>query len=136
MSDTPESNERRTRQRFAAQREGRTIFWIELDGHRFPLNDLSLEGFGYGSAVEPELGLEFPFALRLDGIPDRIRGQARIVNYVRGTSAGQVGCRFLTFDGDGAFDLHDWLTVHVITSASVRISEQEAKAIVAGPSLI
>lgn len=136
MSDTSASNERRTRQRFAAQRDGKTIFWVELDGHRLPLNDLSLEGFSYASEISPELGLEFPFALRLEGIPDRVRGRARIVNYVNGAAGGQVGCRFLSFDGDGAFDLHDWLTVHVITSASVRISEQEAKAIVAGPSLI
>lgn len=136
MSADTNSNERRTRQRFAAQRDGKTIFWVELNGHRLPLNDLSLEGFSYASAIEPEIGMEFAFALRLDGIPDRVRGQARIVNYIPQGESGQVGCRFMSFENDGAYDLHDWLTVHVITSASVRISEKEAKAIVAGPSLI
>ncbi|MEN9427028.1 MAG: hypothetical protein RLZZ220_1377, partial [Pseudomonadota bacterium] len=36
----------------------------------------------------------------------------------------------------GAIRLHDWLTVHVIATATVRISEREAAEIVSGPSLI
>ena len=38
--------------------------------------------------------------------------------------------------GDGAERLRDWLIALVIMTASVRISEKDAAAIVAGPSLI
>ena len=50
--------------------------------------------------------------------------------------AGVLGCRFASLEGDGAMRLHDWLTIHVISTATVRISESEAAAIVSGPSLI
>jgi hypothetical protein len=42
----------------------------------------------------------------------------------------------MSFAGEGAARLHDWLTVHLISTATLRISEKEAAAIVAGPSLI
>jgi hypothetical protein len=141
MSDEQNKNdsgwqERRKRQRFVAQRDGTTCFWVVMDGQKRPLNDLSLEGFGFpGEASEGERR-EFDFELRLEGIPDKIRGVARVMNHVPGEHGGQIGCRFVSFSGDGEADLKDWLTTHVIWSSSVRLSEKEAAAIVSGPSLI
>ncbi|KAB2964492.1 PilZ domain-containing protein [Zoogloea sp.] len=131
-----EHSERRRRQRFVARRWGSVCFWVVIDGQRLPLNDLSLEGFSLSMGVPPLGSREFPFALQLEGIPDEIRGVARNMNFVVGEEGGQLGCSFVSFEGDGAARLHDWLTVHVISTATIRISEKEAAAIVSGPSLI
>lgn len=128
--------ERRRRQRFVARRWGSVCFWVLIDGQRLPLNDLSLEGFGVPAEGPPAEPHSFAFVLQLEGIPDQIRGEAMTVNFVAGADGGQLGCRFISFEGDGSRQLHDWLTVHLIATASVRISEQEAAAIVAGPSLV
>lgn len=133
MDQLADYAERRSHQRFLAKRGDSTCFWVELEGTRYPLNDVSLEGFSVPGDVPLRPGQEFSFALRLDGIPDRIRGKAQVVNQVAG---GLLGSRFLTLDSDGASDLKEWLTAHVIASASVRISAAEAEAIVQGPSLI
>ena len=131
-----EAGERRKRQRFVARRWGSVCFWVVIDGERLPVNDLSLEGFSvpYGA---PLIGpRQLAFELSLDGIPERIFGVAETMNFVLAEGGGQLGCRFLSFEGDGAIRLHDWLTVHVIATATVRISEKEAAEIVSGPSLI
>jgi hypothetical protein len=131
--------ERRRCQRFIARRWGDVCFWVVIDGARQPLNDLSVEGFSVAASAAPPEAHDFAFALQLDGIPDEIRGFARTMNFVpgaEGESVGQLGCSFLSFDADGAARLLEWLTVHVITTASVRISEKDAAAIVTGPSLI
>ena len=128
--------ERRRRQRFVARRWGNVCFWVVIDGARLPVNDLSLEGFSvpFGAPfVEPR---QVSFELSLDGIPERIFGVADTMNFTVGTDGGLLGCRFVSFEGDGAIRLHDWLTVHVIATATVRISEREAAEIVSGPSLI
>lgn len=134
--DAGQHAERRKRQRFVARRGGSTCFWVSIDGLRLPLNDLSLEGFGVPANARPAAPRSFPFVLHLDGIPDQIRGEATTMNFLAAPEGGQLGCRFTSFEDDGALRLHDWLTVHVIATASVRISEQEAAAIVAGPSLV
>lgn len=134
--DVAHHAERRKRQRFVARRWGSTCFWVSIDGHRLPLNDLSLEGFGVPASAPPAAPRSFPFVLHLDGIPDQIRGEAMTVNFLAAPEGGQLGCRFTSFEEGGDLRLHDWLTVHVIATASVRISEQEAAAIVAGPSLV
>lgn len=136
MDQLADYAERRSHQRFLAKRGDSTCFWVELEGSRYPLNDVSLEGFSVPGNVPLKPGQEFTFALRLDGIPDRIRGKAQVVNRVPGEAEGLLGNRFLTLDNDGASDLKEWLTAHVIASASVRISTAEAEAIVQGPSLI
>ncbi|MBN8283338.1 PilZ domain-containing protein [Zoogloea sp.] len=128
--------ERRRRQRFVAKRWGSVCFWIVIDGQRLPLNDLSLEGFSLPAGVPPLGSGAFPFVLQIDGVPDEVRGLAEGMNFVLGAEGGLFGCRFLSFEGEGAARLHDWLTVHVIATATIRISEKEAAAIVTGPSLI
>ncbi len=128
--------ERRKRQRFVARRWGNVCFWAVIDGVRLPVNDLSLEGFSvpFGAPlIEPR---RVSFELSLDGIPERIFGVADTMNFSVGADGGLLGCRFVSFEGDGAIRLHDWLTVHVIATATVRISEREAAEIVSGPSLI
>lgn len=128
--------ERRKRQRFVAKRWGNVCFWVVIDGERMPVNDLSLEGFSvpWGSPLaEPEA---FPFVMHLEGIPDVIRGMAETVNFVLGADGGMMGCRFVTLSRDAAERLHEWLTLHVISTATIRISESDAASIVSGPSLV
>ena len=60
----------------------------------------------------------------------------QVAGQVVKTAKDQLGCRFLSFDDDGERRLHEWLTTHVMATATVRISEQEAAEIVRGPSLI
>ncbi len=137
MSQDPDYSERRTRQRFVARRWGAVCFWVSIDGgERQALNDLSLEGFSYPLDTPPAQPQRFAFSLHLEGIPDTIRGQAETMNHVFAEGGGQLGCRFLSFEDDGEKRLHEWLTTHVIATATVRISEQEAAEIVRGPSLI
>ena len=82
----------------------------------------------------PAAGEAFDFELHREGVPDRIRGRAQSVNFI--AAVAQAGCRFLVLEDDGADRLRDWLVALVIMNASVRISEKDAAAIVAGPSLI
>lgn len=131
-----EYRERRQRQRFLAKRGDATCFWVAFDGKRIPLIDLSLEGFSIAAAAPPKDNQTFAFELRLEGIPDKIKGQAQHVNFVPGEPEGQMGFRFASLEGEGAMRLHEWLTIHVIATASVRITAKEAEKIVEGPSLI
>lgn len=129
-------SERRKRQRFIAKRWGQVCFWVVIDGERLPVNDLSLEGFSvpWGAPLADQEA--FPFVLEIEGIPDVIRGEALTVNFVLGADGGILGCRFLRLPRDAAERLHDWLTLHVIATATIRISEADAAAIVSGPSLV
>lgn len=128
------AGERRSKQRFVARRRGEPCFWLVLDGQRIALNDLSAEGFSYPSPTPRANAEVFDFVLQREGLPDEIRGRAETVNYL--ADAAQTGCHFLGIEGDGAQRLRDWLIAHVIVSASVRITEKDAAAIVAGPSLV
>jgi hypothetical protein len=130
------AGERRRRQRFVARRRGDVCFWLGMQGQRLPLNDVSLEGFSVPCGRRPAAPADFPFVLQLDGIPDQIHGVAQMMNFIAADDGGQLGCRFASFEGEGRERLHDWLTLHVIATATVRISEKEAAAIVDGPSLV
>ena len=129
--------ERRQRQRFAAQRDGKTCVSVSINGGTsLPIIDLSLDGFSIPAEAITS-NREFDFEMRLiDGFGDKVRGRARAMNTVPGQTGPQAGCSILTLtDGDGQ-TLQEWLTVIVICGASVRLSPQDAEAIVKGPSLI
>lgn len=128
--------ERRRRQRFVARRGGEFCFWAVLDGVRFPLQDLSIEGYGVQIFPQFEVGKVFPFVLQRAGVPDEVRGLARAVNKVEGVDSVLGGFLFESFEGDGRERLEEWLTAHVLASATIPISEKDASAIVSGPSLI
>ncbi len=137
-ADDASSAERRRVQRFVARRRGDPCFFALIGGARVPLNDLSAEGFSMQAAEAPALGEAFAFVLQREGVPDEIRGRAIAANFIppQGGELGQAGCRFVDIEADGAERVRDWLIAHVIMTASVRISEKDAAAIVAGPSLI
>lgn len=124
--------ERRTRQRFSALRDGKPYVWLVLDNQRWPLNDLSLDGFSVTSDAPLPVGEAFDFILKLADAPDKVKGQARAMN----AENGLKGCSFLAVEGDGEARIFEWLTVIVICSAKLRITAREAEAIVKGPSLI
>lgn len=128
--------ERRSRQRFLATRRGDICFWALVNGVRRPLNDLSLEGFSLPASADLETGHSFSFVLQREGVPDRIDGQARVVNQVGEGQERKAGCRFAEVDEEGVARLKDWLVAHVLANATVRISERDAASIVSGPSLI
>lgn len=130
----PQDGDRRGRQRFVARRRGTHCFWVEWDGHREPLADLSLEGFAVATRIMREG--DFAVVLHRAGVPDRISATARVANCFEGPDGMQCGCVFSAFDGDGRERLHDWLVAHVIATASVPITEADAERIVSGPSLI
>lgn len=124
--------ERRTRQRFPALRNGKPCLWLEFAAARWALNDLSLDGFSIPAEAPLNPGESFDFVLRLDDAFDKVRGKAQAMN----EAGGMTGCRFLSFEGEGAERIFEWLTVIVICSAKLRITAKEAEAIVKGPSLI
>ena len=132
--DVSDSAERRCIQRFLAMRRGEPWFWVVIDGERIPLRDISVDGFAITAEAPPAAGEAFDFVLHREGVPDQIRGRAQSVNFIAPVS--QAGCRYLELEGDGMERLRDWLIALVIMNASVRISEKDAAAIVAGPSLI
>lgn len=128
--------ERRTRQRFVATRRGQHCFWAVLDGVRYPLLDLSVAGFAVAPPQLPPIGALLSFTLLREGVPDQIAGAARVMNHVTGQAGCQAGCRFEALPEDDLARLQDWLTAHVLMSASVPISERDALRIVSGPPLI
>jgi hypothetical protein len=133
-ADLADSAERRSIQRFLALRRGEPWFWVVIEGERVPLRDISIDGFAITAEAPPAGGEPFDFVLHREGVPDRISGRAQSVNFI--AAEAQAGCRFVALEDGGAERLRDWLIALVIMNASVRISEKDAAAIVAGPSLI
>ncbi|MDR3214137.1 MAG: PilZ domain-containing protein [Azoarcus sp.] len=131
-----DASERRIHQRFMARLHGETCFWVQVGEERVALDDLSLKGFALPATTTFAKGAKFGFTLQREGVPDTIRGHAEVVNVFGKSKTPSAGCRILVFEGDGAERLHDWLVTHVIRSATVRITEKDAAAIVAGGSLI
>lgn len=124
--------ERRSRQRFPALRDGKPYVWLLLGTERWPLCDLSLDGFSVAAETPLVAGAAFDFVLKLSDAPDKVKGLAQTMN----TVGGLTGCRFVSIEGDGEARIFEWLTVIVICAAKLRITTKEAEAIVRGPSLI
>jgi hypothetical protein len=128
--------ERRQRQRFAAKRDGKACIDILINGQRLPVIDLSIDGFSIPADNALELAtFDFEMCL-IDGFGDKVRGRAEAVNQIGDAATGQIGCRFLTLSEKDSKTLQEWLTVIVICGASVRLTPDDAEAIVKGPSLI
>lgn len=97
--------------------------------------DISIDGFSVSDDAGLSLGQELPFELSLD-FGDRIRGRTKVVNALDTPAGKHFGCCFTEFEGTGASQLKEWLTIHVMVSATVRITPAEAEKIVIGPSLV
>lgn len=133
-----EHQERRTRQRFLAQRRGEPCFWVTVGGSRLPLADISLEGFSM-PALPGVAQQGFDFVLQRADVPDRIAGRAVVVSPAAAEDGGGqqlLGCRFADLPAEELHRLQDWLVAHVIMNATVRITEKDATAIVLGRSLV
>jgi hypothetical protein len=124
--------ERRARQRFPAVRDGKPYVWLLLGDARWPLSDLSLDGFSVAQETPLKPGDTFEFALKLSDAPDKVKGVAEAMS----TLGGLTGCRFVSVEGEGEARVFEWLTVIVICAAKLRITAKEAESIVRGPSLI
>ncbi|MCL1825689.1 MAG: PilZ domain-containing protein [Betaproteobacteria bacterium] len=134
-SDASGSDERRIHQRFIARLDGEPCFWALIGEERLALNDLSLKGFALPTSPALVPGAQFDFILQREGMPDTIQGRAEVAS-VFGRDALSAGCRIIHFEGDSGERLQEWLVVHVIRNATVRISEKDAAAIVSGRSLV
>ena len=130
-----DASERRIHQRFVARLHGEPCFWALIGEERLALNDLSLMGFSLPASPALLPGAQFDFILQREGVPDTIQGCA-VVTGVFGKESPSAGCRIIRFEGDSEERLQDWLVIHVILSATVRISEKDAAAIVSGRSLV
>lgn len=128
--------ERRRTQRFYALRRGAPCFWITLDDTCVALADLSLNGCSFFHADPMTEGSTFRFVLSTVDVPDRVRGLAEVVAPDPGSEPGQVSCLFRVLDDDGEVILLDWLVVHVMMNATVRIRPQDARRIVTGGSIV
>ncbi|HRP96341.1 MAG TPA: PilZ domain-containing protein [Rhodocyclaceae bacterium] len=128
--------ERRRRQRFTAEQEGRPQFRVLVDGECLPVLDLSLECFSMPAATPPATHRGIQFVLQHAERSGEVCGTARIVNYQGAPAGGQAGCAFESIDGDGLARLEQWLAAHVLAAASVPIRAHEAAGIVRGPSLV
>jgi hypothetical protein len=134
-SSVSDPSERRIHQRFVTRMHGEPCFWALIGKEYLVLNDLSLKGFSLPvpSALYP--GAQFDFVLQREGVPETVQGRAEVAS-VFGRKVSFAGCRILQFEGDSEERLQDWLVIHVILSATVRISEKDAAAIVSGRSLV
>lgn len=136
MNSPLPSPERRTRQRFSARKDGEACISIQIAHERLVVQDLSLDGFSLPTCTLAADEV-FDFEMRLiDGFGDRARGQAQVVNKIGSGESALLGCRFTALDETARAKIREWLTVIVISGATVRISAEDAEAIVTGPSLI
>lgn len=135
MDHTPV--ERRARQRILVHRPGQPSFVMRVAQTELGLVDLSLEGFAVRQSTPPAAGEPFDFELRHEEGAAPVTGRAVAVNFLRSAepASGQVGCRFLAFEGDGAARLRAWLAQHVAAVSALPVTEAEATAIVSGPSI-
>jgi len=131
-------DERRQRQRVMVDQGGGDDFRLECDGRPVTVRDVSLDGFAMQASTAPDANHRFAFRISHRTLPGAITGTAQVVNYVRGATAdtGVAGCRILQLDDAGGETLAVWLSTHVVSVASVPLTPDEAREIVAGPSLV
>jgi len=131
-------DERRQRQRVMVDQGGGDDFRLECDGRPVTVRDVSLDGFAMLASTAPDANHRFSFRITHRTLAGAITGTAQVVNYVRGATGdtGVAGCRIFELDGDGPSLLSLWLSTHVVSVASVPLTEDEARRIVAGPSLV
>lgn len=128
--------ESRKQQRFVAKRRGRYCFWVEMDNQLHPLEDLSIGGFAMGGTAAPEAGTILDFTLRRATDEDQIKGRAKVLNSFTTHAGPRAGVLFEYLLEDGEKRLDKWLVDHVLDTASVPISRQDAQEIVHGASLV
>ena len=135
-----EVNERRQRQRIMVESAHvpAPAFMLECDNSLIAVRDVSLEGFSMHVSTAPDSQREFLFSLTRSGIDGVVTGRAKAVNFVRGATAdtGIAGCHVTVFDDDGRERLAQWLSAHVAAVAGVPLTDEEAREIVDGPSLV
>ncbi len=135
-----EVNERRQRQRIMVESAHvpAPAFRLERDGVAIAVRDVSLEGFSMHVSTAPDTQSEFRFSLTRSGMKGVVSGRALAVNFVRGATAdtGIAGCHVTAFDDDGCERLAQWLSAHVAAVAGVPLTDEEAREIVDGPSLV
>jgi len=131
-------DERRMRQRVMVDQGSGDNFRLEWDGVPVTVRDVSLDGFAMLAATAPDANQRFAFRITHRSLPGEVKGVAQVVNYVRGATAdsGIAGCRIVELDEQGASTLPLWLSTHVVTYASLPLTNEEALEIVAGPSLV
>ncbi|MBO4329649.1 MAG: PilZ domain-containing protein [Rhodocyclaceae bacterium] len=128
--------ESRKQQRFITRRRGKYCFWVEMEGQLHPLEDLSIGGFAVGGEAAPEAGTELDFKLRRAADSDSIAGRAKVLNRFQTAAGPRAGVLFEALEGDGKERLDEWLIDHILSTASVPVSREDARSIVHGPSLV
>ncbi len=128
--------ESRKQQRFITKRRGKYCFWVEMEEQLHPLEDLSIGGFAVGGEAAPEAGTVLEFKLRRAADSDSIEGRARVLNRFQTAAGSRAGALFESLAGDGKERLDEWLIDHILSTASVPVTREEARTIVHGHSLV
>ena len=128
--------ESREQQRFITKRRGKYCFWVEMEEQLHPLEDLSIGGFAMGGAAAPEAGTVLDFKLRRAADSDSIEGRAKALNRFETAAGPRAGFIFEYLLGDGEERLDEWLIDHILSTASVQVSREDARSIVRGRSLV
>lgn len=100
--------------------------------HDLPVYDLSLGGFSCGYP-DPVPTSRFCFTLRMEGKGEAIRGTAEVRAVI---SDGRIGCEIVELSEPMCDTLTRWFVDYILANARVRISEEEARAIVEGNSFL
>lgn len=128
--------ESRKQQRFVAKRRGKYCFWVEMEEQLHPLEDLSIGGFAMGGAAAPAAGTVLDFKLRRAADSDSIEGRAKVLNCFQTANGPRAGVLFEYLLGDGQERLDEWLVEHILSTASVPVTREDALEIIHGSSLV
>jgi|YNPBryulayer2012_1023412.scaffolds.fasta_scaffold00097_13 hypothetical protein len=101
-------------------------------GDDLAVYDLSLGGFSCGRPAELPTD-RFGFTLQMQGDPQPITGEAEVRAVI---SDGRIGCEMVMLSEEDRERLTGWLISYILANARVRLSEEEARAIVTGNSFI